>query len=562
MTDSAGTSIEAKLAELSARMDTLAAEREAVRAERDQYRALYLQTLEVCRKLELGIIGQKRERLSPGDAQLTMGMLSMLVGHEARGTAGGDEPSASGADEETKVGAHTRAKPTGRKPLPEYLPRVEVEVLPPEVQQRGLDAFERIGEDVTETVERRPASFVVVRTRKPKFVAKDRERNAETQVLQAEPPELPIPRALAGPGLLADTIVRRWQDHLPLHRLERIYGREGLELARSTICGWHAELGELAKPLIEAMRADAFKAPYLCTDATSVLVQAREKCRRGHFWVVIAPERHVLFEYTPKHDSAAVDGLLEGYEGYLVADAHAVFDHLYRRGTLVEVACWAHLRRYWFKALTTDPDRARQALAFIGGLFRLERAWATAPPEDRFRNRLKESKPIVDAFFEWCDREVEHALDETPTAKAIGYGLNQRDALKRFFDDGRLPIHNNGSERALRREAVGRKNWLFVGSDDAGEINATFVSLLASCQLHQIEPWAYLRDLFCLLPSWPRRRVLELAPVNWNETLKNEDAQQRLDANVFRRASLGLQHVRAVTTVHCKPSTSGVTFAG
>jgi transposase len=540
VTDSAGTSIEAKLAELSSRMDTLAAEREAVRAERDQYRALYLQTLEVCRKLELGIIGQKRERLSPGDAQLTMGMLSMLVGHAARGAADGDEPPASAADEETKVGAHTRAKPTGRKPLPESLPRVEVEVLPPEVQQRGLDAFERIGEDVTETVERRPASFVVVRTRKPKFVAKDRERNAETQVLQAEPPELPIPRALAGPGLLADTIVRRWQDHLPLHRLERIYGREGLELARSTICGWHAELGELAKPLIEAMRADAFKAPYLCTDATGVLVQAREKCRRGHFWVVIAPERHVLFEYTPKHDSAAVDGLLEGYEGYLVADAHAVFDHLYRRGTLVEVACWAHLRRYWFKALTTDPDRARQALAFIGGLFRLERAWATAPPEDRFRNRLKESKPIVDAFFEWCDREVEHALDETPTAKAIGYGLNQRDALKRFFDDGRLPIHNNGSERALRREAVGRKNWLFVGSDDAGEINATFVSLLASCQLHEIEPWAYLRDLFCLLPSWPRRRVLELAPVNWNETLKNEDAQQRLDANIFRRASLGL----------------------
>jgi transposase len=540
VTDSAAASIEAKLADLSARLDALAAERAAAAAERDQYRELYLQTLEICRKLELGLVGQKRERLSPSDAQLTMGMLSMLVGRDARGTAPADAPPAPAAATDTKVAAHTRAKPTGRKPLPEKLPRVDVEVLPPEVQRRGLDAFERIGEDVSETVERRQASFVVVRVRKPKFVAKDRERNAETQVLQAEPPELPIPRALAGPGLFADTIVRRWQDHLPLHRLERIYGREGLELARSTVCGWHGELGELVKPLIEAMREDAFKAPYLCTDATGVLVQAREKCRRGHFWVVIAPERHVLFEYTAKHDSAAVDGLLDGYEGYLVADAHAVFDHLYRRGTLVEVACWAHLRRYWFKALTTDPERARQALAFIGGLFRLERAWATAPPEDRFRGRLKESKPIVDAFFEWCDREVEHALDETPTAKAIGYARNQRDALKRFFDDGRLPIHNNGSERALRREAVGRKNWLFVGSDDAAEINATFVSLLASCQLHELEPWAYLRDLFCLLPSWPRRRVLELAPLNWNETLKNEDAQQRLEANVFRRASLGV----------------------
>jgi hypothetical protein len=157
VTDSAAASIEAKLAELSARIDALAAERE-------QYRDLYVQTLEVCRKLELGIIGQKRERLSPGDAQLTMGMLSMLVGRDGRGTAPADAPPASGAGEETKVAAHTRAKPTVRKPLPESLPRVEVEVLPPEVQRRGLDAFERIGEDVTETVERRQASFVVVRT--------------------------------------------------------------------------------------------------------------------------------------------------------------------------------------------------------------------------------------------------------------------------------------------------------------------------------------------------------------------------------------------------------------
>ena len=536
MTDSAAASLEAKLADFSARLDALSAERKAAVAERDEYRKLYLQTLELCRKLELGLIGQKRERLSGSDAQLTMGMLQMLLGEGRPATPA--TPPAPAA--ETKVTAHTRVKPTGRKPLPETLPRVDVEVLPPEVQRQGLDAFERIGEDVTETVERRQASFVVVRVRKPKFVAKDRARNAETQVLQAEPPELPIDRALAGPGLMADTIVRRWQDHLPLHRLERIYGREGLELARSTVCGWHEALAELAKPLVEAMWTDALTAPYLCTDATGVLVQARERCRRGHFWVVIAPERHVLFEYTAKHDSAAVDGLLEGYEGYLVADAHAVFDHLYKRGTLVEVACWAHLRRYWFKALTTDPERARQAMAFIGGLFRNERTWATAPPEDRFKGRLAESKPIVDAFFEWCDRQVEHALDETPTAKAIGYARNQRVALQRFLDDGRLPIHNNGSERALRREAVGRKNWLFVGSDDAAEVNATFVSLLASCQLHGLQPWAYLRDLFCLLPSWPRRRVLDLAPANWNETLKDEDAQQRLDANVFRRASLGL----------------------
>jgi transposase len=531
VTEGAATSIEAKLAELSARVQSLAAERE-------QYRKLYLQMLERCRKLELGLLGPKRERLSGGDAQLTMSMLGMLLGDGTGASAAPAAPPPPPA--ETPVAAHTRAKPTGRKPLPEKLPRVEVEVLPPEVQEKGTDAFMRIGEDVTETVERRPASLVVVRVRKPKFVPKGRDPTAQTTVLQAPAPELPVDRALAGPGLLADTIVRRWQDHLPLHRLERIYGREGLELARSTICGWHEALGGLVKPLLDAMWADARGAPYLCTDATGVLVQAPEKCRRGHFWVVIAPERHVLFRYTAKHDGAAVDGLLDGYEGYLVADAHAVFDHLYKRGTLIEVACWAHARRYWWKALETDPERARQALAYIGGLFQVEREAAAAPPEARLAARRAQSKSILDAFFTWCEAQANQVLDETPTAKAIGYALNQRVALQRFLDDGRLPIHNNGSERALRREAIGRKNWLFVGTDDAAEINAAFVSLLASCQLHDIEPWAYLRDLFCLLPGWPVRRVLDLAPVCWKKTREELDTQQRLDANVFRRASLGL----------------------
>jgi transposase len=531
VTEGAATSIEAKLAELSARVESLAAERE-------QYRKLYLQMLERCRKLELGLLGPKRERLSGGDAQLTMSMLGMLLGDGTGASAAPAAPPPPPA--ETPVAAHTRAKPTGRKPLPEKLPRVEVEVLPPEVQEKGTDAFMRIGEDVTETVERRPASLVVVRVRKPKFVPKGRDPTAQTTVLQAPAPELPVDRALAGPGLLADTIVRRWQDHLPLHRLERIYGREGLELARSTICGWHEALGGLVKPLLDAMWADARGAPYLCTDATGVLVQAPEKCRRGHFWVVIAPERHVLFRYTAKHDGAAVDGLLDGYEGYLVADAHAVFDHLYKRGTLIEVACWAHARRYWWKALETDPERARQALAYIGGLFQVEREAAAAPPEARLAARRAQSKSILDAFFTWCEAQANQVLDETPTAKAIGYALNQRVALQRFLDDGRLPIHNNGSERALRREAIGRKNWLFVGTDDAAEINAAFVSLLASCQLHDIEPWAYLRDLFCLLPGWPVRRVLDLAPVCWKKTREELDTQQRLDANVFRRASLGL----------------------
>jgi len=387
---------------------------------------------------------------------------------------------------------------------------------------------------------------VVVRVHKPKFVRKDRERMAETEVLCAPSPELPVERGLAGPGLLADTIVRRWQDHLPLNRLEAVYAREGLELARSTICGWHMELGALVQRLVAAMFKDALASPYLCTDATGVLVQHKEKCKNGHFFVLVAPERHVLYAYSPKHDGKAVDRFLAGYKGYLVADAHAVYDHLYRSGDVVEVACWAHSRRYYWKALDSDPERARQALALIGELFRIERSIADAPTRKREVVREQQSRAVVKRFFAWCDEQVAHVLDDTPIARAIGYARNQRDALSRFLEDGRLPAHNNWSEAALRREVVGRRNWLFLGNDDAGDVNAAFVSLLASCKLHDIEPWAYLRDLLCLLPSWPSSRVLELAPVNWHKTLEQGDTQQQLAANVFRRFTLDKP------LVHCR----------
>ncbi len=336
------------IAELCAMVETLSEERDAYQQERDEYKKLYSEMLERCRKLELGIFGQRREKFSTSDAQLTLSILNMLLQN------GTDSPTAPPTP--TEIPAHTRQKPTGRKPLPAHLPRIDICKLPKEVEEQGTDAFEQIGEDVTETVERRPASIVVVRTHKPKFVPKDRNQIEERAVLQAAPPELPIERGLAGPAFLADSIVRRWQDHLPLHRLERIYGREGLELARSTICGWHASLAQLAKPLIVSMWKDALSAPYLCTDATGVLVQDLEKCRNAHFFVVAAPQKHVLFGYTPKHNSAAIDALIGSYKGYLVADAHAVYDHLFASGDVIEVACWAHARRYLFKSLGLTPS--------------------------------------------------------------------------------------------------------------------------------------------------------------------------------------------------------------
>lgn len=529
------------LAELARRLDALEdevavarGEVATVRDERDRYHQLYLEMMERCRKLERGLIGRKSEKLAPDEVQLSLSVLEMALGE--REAAEVDAILAELRTEHVK--AHTRQKPTGRKPIPEHLPRVEIVVTPPEVEREGTDAFERIGEEVSEVLERRPASLVVARIVRPKFVRKGRDKAAGTEVLVGEVPELPIPRGLAGPGLLADTIVKRWQDHLPLNRLEGIYARDGCELPRSTMCGWHAELAELARPVISAMRADAFEQPYLCTDATGVLVQAKHECRKGHFWVLVAPGRHVLFEYTRTHDGEAVDDQLAGYKGYLVADAHVVYDHLYRQGDIVEVNCWAHARRYFFKAMSSDPDRAQVALKLIGALFQIDRALVDAPPKKRARIRNKHSRPIIERFFSWCDAEAPRVLDDTPIADGIRYARNQRTGLSRFLDDGRLPLHNNMSELNLRRQAVGRKNWLFVGSDDGGAVNAVFTSLLASCRLLGIEPWSYLRDLFCLLPRWPRHRVLELAPVNWIATRERDDVRAALEADLFRRLTL------------------------
>ncbi len=187
----------------------------------------------------------------------------------------------------------------------------------------------------------------------------------------------------------------------------------------------------------------------------------------------------------------------------------------------------------------SDPERARAALGLINALFRIERGLADSPRKKREAIRRSKSKPLVDHFFSWCEAEVDKVLDDTPMKAGIRYALNQRVGLCRFLEDGRLPLHNNLSELNLRHEAVGRKNWLFVGSADGAEANTIFVSLLASCRLHKIEPWSYLRDVLCLLSvDWPAHRMLELAPVSWSTTVAREEVNALLAANPYRALTL------------------------
>jgi transposase len=517
-------------------LETLETQLAKVTSERDEYAQLARLLREELERVKRGLMGPSRERFV-ADGQLSLAVLATALEASTQAAPPNEEPA-------VVVPSHKRKKPTGRC-IPENLPQVDIETVPEDVQRAGLDAFVRIGEDVTQQVERRAGGLVRVRTVRGKYVPKDKPQDAPVQVLVAPPPELPIPGGMAGPGLLAETVVRRWQDHLPLHRMESIYAREGWEIPRSTMCEWHIKLAKLCEPLVSAMWKDALAQDVLLTDATGVLVQAQEKCKRAHFFVVVAPGRHALFRFTPKHTKQAVDGFLKGYGGYLVADAHTVYDHLYNGdtpdgATAVECGCWAHCRRYFFKALLAQPEMAKTGLALIKTLFELERGWQSLSAEKRQVQRTGHSTPAVTRFFAWVDEVRPTVLAETPMAAALNYANNQREALQRFLEDGRIPIHNNDSERALRRQAVGRKAWLFVGSDDGAFANATFVSLLASCQMHRVEPWGYLRDLFILLPSWPANRVLELSPLHWQQTISRQEVAAKLDANPHRRVTLGL----------------------
>jgi transposase len=561
---------------------------EAIRA-RDVYRKLIDELQQKIDKLELGLIGPKRERFkSDDDSQLSMEILAALLGQ--RGVEGADasalaeqlvaaaqsspEPAADSGDgggpedpddkERTDAQPHGRPrKPTGRKTASEHVHKLTMEIVPEEVKQLGLSAFERIGEESTTTLERRVASLVEVTVVRPKFRAKTQdavhavqanradsgtqsEVEPQSWITVASTPTLPVPRALAGPGLLANVVVRRFDDHLPYNHLENIYEREGVRLGRSTMYGWVDNLRQLFAPLVKVMWTDSRQSPYLCVDATGVLVQAPDQCSRGHFWVVVAPARHVLFAFSNTHDRAAVDKLLGGYNGLLVADAHVVYDHLYGDEGATEVACWSHGRKYFFKVLGSEPEIARLFLDNLRVMFLLERKCADMPRKQRERFRQNKIKILVDRHFELCRQHQECALDGTPLQAAIRYSLNQESALRRFLSDGRLPATNNISERQLRRQAVGRKRWLFLGSDDGAEVNVTFASLIASCHLHDIEPERYLREVMCLLPDWRNQRLLELAPCNWKQTREQPQAQQRLAEHFW------LSVLREIDTFHAR----------
>jgi len=356
-------------------------------------------------------------------------------------------------------------------------------------------------------------------------------------------PKRTFPRSLAAPSLLAKIIVDKHCDGLPLYRQEERFEREGLSLDRGTMCRWIEDCGMTVGCVVLAMRKEAFETAFcIATDATGVAVQPepsesgqRQACRKGHFFVLLADRDSILFEYLPRETSEAVAEMFRGYHGYVQADAKSVYDILFRQDSRTEsdsegpaeVGCWAHCRRKFYEAAIAKDPVAREALFRIGRLFENERKWAKEPPAKRKALRLQFTKPMLDDFFAWADIEHDKVKDQRGLLRtAFGYAVRQREALIRFLDDGRLRLDNNASERALRRIAVGRKAWLFVGSDDHAQAAANLFSLIACCKLHRLDPEAYLTDLFRILVHWPRDRYLELAPQYWARTRARLDPTQ------------------------------------
>lgn len=343
---------------------------------------------------------------------------------------------------------------------------------------------------------------------------------ARTTIWCAPPPDEIIPRGLPLPDLLAHILTGKFADKLPFNRQEGIIARSGVRITRGTMCSWVERAHAIAKYVVQAMCDEAMaKAHFIATDATGVLVQANEKCKKGHFWVFVADRDHVFYRYSARHSHDEPLDFFRGFHGIVLADASSVYDALFRLPDGPdEAGCNSHARRYFYKALASDNPRALVGVAFFNRLFELERAFAKLPPPERLRMRQEQSAPVVEQLAAWRMDQLTQVPEGTPIRTALNYLGNHWDALTRFLRDGHIPIHNNWSELHLRSLVVGRANWLFVGSDESAAWTCTFVSLVASCQLHGLDPQAYFRDLFRVLPSWPRNRVLELAPKYWRAT--------------------------------------------
>lgn len=370
----------------------------------------------------------------------------------------------------------------------------------------------KIGEEISERLDYEPASLFVVEHVRPKYVC----RRCEGQLAIAELPPEPIAKGIPGAGLVAVVIVDKYVDHQPLHRQQQKYSREGLELHRSTLCDWLRQSVALLEPLYALMVATVLRSKVIHTDDTPVRVLGDHGVVTGRLWVYLGDGKHpyTVYEATNNRKRDGPLRFLGGFKGYLQADAFSGYDCVFARG-VVEVACWAHARRKFVEAEKTSAQESAEVLARIRALYEIERRGKELDSAGRLALRRAESAPLLKALGERLEELQRQALPKSPLAAAVGYAMNQWQALNVYLTDGDLNIDNNLAENALRGTAVGRKNWLHFGSETGGHTAAVLTSFTATCKRLGINPWLYLKDVLTRLPACPADQLPTLLPDAW-----------------------------------------------
>jgi transposase len=496
---------------------------------REQERKLQQQEHRLAQLLRQ-LYGPRRERFDPD--QLTIfdaGELAAIVQEATEGVDAKEESSPS----------RRRRRGHGRRPLPTGLERETILYELSEGQRRCPGCGEvrgEFGRERSEQLEYIPPKYKVLVHERVKYAC----RHCQEHVAVAAKPPQPVEKGLPGPGLLAHTVLSKYGDHAPLYRQEDVHARHGIILRRSTLCDWIAAAADLVEPLYRRMCQLVLESRIIWTDDTPVklLDPVLGRARTARFWTYLGDRCHpyTVYDFT---DSRARDGprsFLKDFSGYLQADAYGGYDGIYASGRVVEVACWAHARRKWHEARTTDPARAHHALALIQRLFEIEDECRETQPDVRCTIRQGRALPLLAEFRAWLDSNCADCLPKSPIGQAAAYALNQWSALVRYCEDGELTLDNNASERAVKIPALGRKNWIFVATPTGGIRAAILFSLVASCKANQVEPWAYLRDVFSRVPSLNGTSPEELdlfLPDRW----LSAHSQHRWTIDVLRRQS-------------------------